>query len=152
MPQYDEFSKDKMVEICKDDEEIMSYLPDDIDRCRKRYLLVVLSTLKPYFVKSIVDHAKDQRSGVFTMHRAQGSDTLTLRAAMSITPEFQRKLCNATSEHRQAKGRLGRGLTDQINQACGLKKRKKKQARKLPILADLKTYNQATKTLSTMPD
>ena len=64
VPLYDELSVRKLYPIHQNDERVMRYLPDPRPDGRlpdRTYFFNVLNTLKPEYMRNVIDHANSQR-------------------------------------------------------------------------------------------
>ena len=64
VPLYDELSVKKFYPMFQGDEEVMRYLPDPTPDMRlpdRSYFFNILNTLKPEYMRSVVEHANNLR-------------------------------------------------------------------------------------------
>lgn len=123
VPRYSEFTLQSILDEVKNDPEVMSYLPELTAKNKKhsrKYLLTILSSLKPHYIKVLVTNANAER--VKTSNLPAGAKPL------SITPEYRSLIANTTFVSCKLKtfcfdlfvltatkrGKLLRGLTKTI--------------------------------------
>ena len=64
VPLYDELSVKKFYPMVLDDKEVMKYLPDptpDIRLPDRKYFFNILNTVKPEYMKNVIEFANNQR-------------------------------------------------------------------------------------------
>ena len=60
MSRYDEFKAENLIEIATQSSQIKAYLPDDLiekKRISKAFLVTVMATVMPEYIKQITTHA-----------------------------------------------------------------------------------------------
>lgn len=69
VPLYDELSVKKFYPMFQADKEVMRYLPDPTPDGRlpdRKYFFNILNTLKPDYMKKVIEHANNQRMTAFS--------------------------------------------------------------------------------------
>ena len=65
MPKFNELTLDKVLAEVKDDAFIQSHLPELMTpkaRHNRKFVLTVISTIKPNYVMALVEHAHNERA------------------------------------------------------------------------------------------